>query len=116
MGSCGGGRDVSRQPVLGKMAAENSDYVIITNEDPYDDDPQKIIDNVATGAEANGKTLDKDLFKILDRHEAIKKALSLATDDDLVLITGKGSEQYICVAGNKKIPWDDREVVRKLLK
>ena len=71
LGSCGGGRDVSRQPVLGKMAAENSDYVIITNEDPYDDDPQKIIDNVATGAEANGKTLDKDLFKILDRHEAI---------------------------------------------
>ena len=115
LGSCGGGRDGARQPVLGKLAADNADYVIVTNEDPYDDDPQKIIDHVASGAEANNKVLNQNLFKILDRREAIQKALSLAQENDLVLITGKGSEQFICVAHGKKIPWDDRKVVRELL-
>ena len=56
-----------------------------------------------------------NLFKILDRREAIQKALSLAKENDLVLITGKGSEQFICIAHGKKIPWDDRRVVRELL-
>lgn len=55
------------------------------------------------------------IYKILDRREATAKALSLAQDNDLVLITGKGAEQAICVANGKKIPWDDRKVVRELL-
>ena len=114
-GSCGGGRDRARRPILGKMSSEISDTMIITNEDPYDDDPQEIIDNVASGAIASGKKLDQNLFKILNRQTAIEKALSLATKDDLVLITGKGAEQYICGAGGKKTTHDDREVVRRLL-
>lgn len=113
LGSCGGGRDKARRPVLGKLAAEKADVVIVTNEDPYDEDPQTIIDQVVAGAQDRGKTLNQNLFKILDRKEAIKKALSLAQEGDLVLITGKGCEQFICVARGKKIPWDDREVVRK---
>jgi UDP-N-acetylmuramoyl-L-alanyl-D-glutamate--2,6-diaminopimelate ligase len=116
LGSCGGGRDVARRPILGKMAGETADLVIITNEDPYDDDPQMIIDNVAQGALETGKELNKDLFKYLDRRKAINKALSEAKEDDLVLITGKGSEQFICVANEKKIPWDDRTVVKEELK
>ncbi len=116
LGSCGGGRDLARRPVLGKIAALNADYVIITNEDPYDDDPLEIIDQVATGALNNGKTLDQDLFKILDRKEAVTKALSLAKENDLVLITGKGSEQAICIEHGKKIPWDDRQIIKELLK
>jgi len=124
LGSCGGGRDKARQPVLGRMAAENAQVVIITNEDPYDDNPMEIINNVATGALEKGsprfgeagKILNQNLFKIEDRREAIKKALLLAQANDLVLITGKGSEQFICVANGKKIPWDDRKVVRELLK
>jgi UDP-N-acetylmuramoyl-L-alanyl-D-glutamate--2,6-diaminopimelate ligase len=116
LGSCGGGRDVARRPVLGKMAGETADLVIITNEDPYDDDPQMIIDNVAQGALETGKELNKNLFKYLDRRKAIKKALSEAKEGDLVLITGKGSEQFICVANEKKIPWDDRTVVKEELK
>ena len=116
LGSAGGGRDVARRPVLGKLAGENADYVIITNEDPYDDDPEIIIDQVALGAENAGKKQGVNLFKILDRREAIKKALSLAVANDIVLITGKGSEQAICAAEGKKIPWDDRKVVRSLLK
>lgn len=116
LGSCGGGRDVARRSVLGQLAGEQADYVIVTNEDPYDDDPMMIIDQVAEGAVQVGKEPDKDLFKILDRRQAIAKALSLAGEGDLVLLTGKGSEQAICVAGGKKIPWDEREVARELLK
>ncbi len=121
LGSCGGGRDKNRQPILGKIAAQNSQMVIITNEDPYDDDPLKIINNVAEGALKAGKILNQsgsarqNLFKIEDRREAIAKALSLAQEGDLVLITGKGCEQYICMANGKKIPWDDRKVVKELL-
>lgn len=114
LGSAGGGRDKSRRPVLGKLAAENADYVIVTNEDPYDEDPRQIIDEVAAGAA--GKKENVNLFKILDRGEAIAKAFGLAREGDLVVITGKGSEQAICVADNKKVPWDDREKVREILR
>ncbi len=116
LGSCGGGRDKARRPILGKMAGEKADVVIVTNEDPYDDDPMEIIDQVAEGAIQAGKKLNKDLFKILDRRVAIAKALSFATIGDLVLITGKGAEQAMAVAGGKHVKWDDREVVKELLK
>ena len=116
LGSAGGGRDVARRPVLGKIAGAKADIAIVTNEDPYDDDPQIIVDQVALGAEKSGKVLDKDLFKIMDRREAIAKAFSLARASDIVLITGKGSEQAICVKGGKKIKWDDREAAREELK
>ena len=116
IGSQGGGRDQAKRPILGKLAAKYADCVIVTNEDPYDDDPQEIIDEVATGAAQVGKILQKDLFKILDRQEGIKKALSLAQADDVVLIMGKGSEPVMAVAGGQHIPWDDRQVTRELLK
>ena len=113
LGSAGGGRDVARRPKLGVLAGEKADLVIVTNEDPYDDDPKLIIDQVARGAQNAGKILNNNLFKVEDRREAIRKALSLAEENDLVLITGKGSEQAICAAGGLKIPWDDRTVVRE---
>ncbi len=116
LGSTGGGRDVARRPKLGELAGKNADIVIVTNEDPYDDDPEIIIDQVALGAERVGKKLGKNLFKILDRRAAIKKALQEAQVDDIVLITGKGSEQAICVAGGEQIPWDDHKVAREILK
>jgi len=115
LGSAGGGRDKARRPVLGKMAAQVCDYVIVTDEDPYDEDPEEIIDQVIAGAVAGGKTMDKNLFKIIDRKEAISKALSLAEPGDLVLITGKGCEQAMVVKNNKRVAWDDREVARELL-
>ena len=115
LGSTGGGRDTGRRPILGYIAGTHADYVVVTNEDPYDDDPQEIIDDVAVGAVQAGLTEGEEVFKFLDRREGIKKALSLAQGSDLVLITGKGSEQAMVVKGNKKIPWDDREVVREEL-
>jgi UDP-N-acetylmuramoyl-L-alanyl-D-glutamate--2,6-diaminopimelate ligase len=60
-----------------------------------------------------GKIINDNLFKILDRREAIKKSLELAKKGDLVLFTGKGAEQSICLANGQKLPWDEREVVRE---
>jgi len=106
LGACGGGRDKWKRPVLGGLAAKYCDEVIVTNEDPYDEDPWQIIEQVAAGAKGKAR-------KILDRREAIREALRLAKEGDLVVITGKGCEPSICLAGGKKIPWDDRIVVKE---
>lgn len=115
LGSAGGGRDAARRPKLGELAGKKADFVIVANEDPYDEDPEIIIDQVASGAVAAGKILNENLFKMQDRREAIAKALFLAGNGDIVLITGKGCEQAICAAGGVKIPWDDRKEVEKEL-
>lgn len=115
LGSCGGGRDRDRRPVLGRLGAEGANIVIVTNEDPYDDDPAQIIDEVAAGAAAAGKKEGANLFKILDRRAALEKAVSMAAPGDLVIATGKGAEQAIVVAHGKKIPWDDRREFRRIL-
>ncbi len=121
LGSCGGGRDKWKRPKLGEIAAQYCHNIIITNEDPYDENPQKILEEIEDGIlkiknlELN-KNLElkiKNYQKILDRREAIKEALKSAQPRDTVIITGKGSEPWMCVAGNKKIPWDDRKVVRQ---
>jgi len=111
LGACGGGRDKWKRPVLGKIAAEYCDEIIITNEDPYDENPMDIINQVAEGVGQRAK-------KILDRREAIKRALCVTklSTTSIVVITGKGCEPWICVAGGKKIPWDDREIVREEFK
>ncbi len=115
LGSTGGGRDQARRPLLGQLAGSQADFVIVTNEDPYDEDPMVIIEQVAVGAEDAGKIVNQNLFKILDRREAIKKALELAKEGDLLLFTGKGAEQHICLANGQKIPWDEREEVRQAI-
>jgi UDP-N-acetylmuramoyl-L-alanyl-D-glutamate--2,6-diaminopimelate ligase len=115
LGATGGGRDVSRRAALGKIVGERSQYMIVTNEDPYDDDPLEIMNAVADGAKEHGKTIGTDLFVIEDRKQAIEKAILLADRGDVVLITGKGSEQAIVGKNGVMIPWDDRAVVRSLL-
>ena len=115
LGSCGGGRDVARRPILGKMAAERADIVVVTDEDPYDDDPLTIIKEVAAGAAAAGKTEGKDLLLIPDREEALNRAVALAQPGDLVIATGKGAEQAIVTAGGVKLPWDEREKLRQAI-
>jgi UDP-N-acetylmuramyl tripeptide synthase len=106
LGACGGGRDKWKRPVLGQIAAKYCDKVIVTNEDPYDEDPEVIINEVAGGV--GGKAQ-----KISDRREAIRKSLELAGQGDMVVITGKGCEPWIVEARGKKIPWDDRQVVKE---
>ena len=99
---------------MGRVAGELADYVIVSNVDPYKDDPQEIIEDIAKASELVGKIEGKDLFRIVDRHRGIKMAISLANKDDVVLITGKGAEQFITIDGIRS-PWDDRQVVREEL-
>ena len=116
LGSAGGGRDISRRKPLGMIAGKNADIVIITNEDPYDDNPMGIIMDIKKGAIAMGKVKNENLFLIKDRKKAIEKGLKMAKKNDLVLITGKGCEQAICLENGRKQKWDDREIVKELLK
>ena len=115
LGSCGGGRDAARRPILGCLSAETVDVTIVTNEDQYDDDPMQIIREVAAGAREAGKKDDENLFIVPDRGEAIRKAIAMAKAGDIVLITGKGSEPVMAVAHGRLIPWDDRAEARKAI-
>lgn len=109
LGSTGGGRDGWKRPVLGKIADEYCQEIIITNEDPYDEDPEKIIDEVASGVTSHTPLL------IIDRREAIAKAISIANTGDTILITGKGTDPYIMGPNGTKEVWDDAQVVREEL-
>lgn len=109
LGSTGGGRDSWKRPVLGKIADEYCDEIIVTNEDPYDEDPMKIIHEVASGATSHSPTI------ILDRRKAIAYAFSLAKEGDTVLITGKGTDPYIMGPAGTREVWDDAEVAREEL-
>ena len=115
LGAEGGGRDKSKRPVMGKISAQKADYVVVSNVDPYEDDPEEILEDIAKSSEKYGKIRGKDLFVIEDRRKGIRKALALAAKGDIVLITGKGAEQSIIIDG-KYSAWDDRLVVKEELK
>lgn len=115
LGAEGGGRDEIKRPIMGEIAMRGSAYVVLSNVDPYRDNPEKIIDDIALGVERGGGKLNKDYYKITDRREGIRRALELAQPGDIVLITGKGSEQSIIIDGVKS-NWDDRTVVKQELK
>ena len=109
LGAAGGGRDKWKRPILGELAGKYCDQIIITNEDPYDEDPLQILSQIKSGVISYKLPITNE---ILDRREAIKKSLKLAQPGDLVIITGKGCETSIAEKG-RKIPWDDRKVVRE---
>jgi len=117
LGSCGGGRDKWKRPVLGKLAGQYCKEIIITNEDPYDENPFLIMDEIENGFSQirNPKSEIRNCKKILDRKEAINTAIKLAKPGEVVIITGKGSEPWMCLENGKKIPWDDRQIARKAL-
>lgn len=118
LGSAGGGRDTWKRPIMGKIAAQYCDKIILTDEDPYDENPREIIKQIENGfLEAVPSQLKpQNYFKILDRKKAIKKAISLAQKGDVVVITGKGSESWLHLAKGKKISWNEREVVEEVLR
>ncbi len=113
LGAAGGGRDKWKRPEMGKIAAEFCDEVILTDEDPYNENPFSILEDIEKGfsENPNNKTQMTKLYKILDRGEAIKKAVELAGVGDIVIITGKGSEKFIRVAKGKKMPWSDGDAI-----
>lgn len=111
LGAQGGGRDKWKRPEMGRIAAKYCDKIILTNEDPYDENPLNIIKDIENGF----SQIPKNYWKILDRKEAIKKAISLAKKGDVVILTGKGGEVWMCVENDKKIPWDERKIVEEIL-
>ena len=112
LGACGGGRDKWKRPVFGSLAAKYCDEIIVTNEDPYNEDPYQILSMIKSGISELQFPIS-NLHEIIDRREAIRKSLELAKPGDIVIITGKGCEPSICLAKGKKIPWDDRKVVKE---
>lgn len=115
-GSTGGHRDTQKRFEFGKITAAKSDIVIICNDDVYDSNPLEIAEDIKEGinqivTERKAKTVEI----ILDRRQAIKKALEMAEADDIVIFTGKGSEQFLVLPGNKRIEWDERKVVKEVL-
>ena len=110
-----GRRDKTKRPIMGALAGRYTDLVYVTNEDPYDEDPMTIIEEVATGVLKGKKgkwRLNKNYYKILDRHEAISSAIKEAKRGDVVLITGKGAEEVMAVGIDKFEPFSDRRVVK----
>ena len=112
LGAAGGGRDMWKRPVMGEVAARYCDQIILTNEDPFDEDPQEILSEIEAGILDNNK---KKVRKILDRRDAIRTAIKMAKKGDTVIITGKGSEAFMRVANGKQIPWNEKEIVTKIL-
>lgn len=115
IGAAGGGRDRWKRKEIGKVAATFANTVVITNEDPFDEDPRAIMEEINAGAlEVIEK---KDHVRIIeDRKEAILFALKEAKKGDVVLVTGKGSEPWIRVKNGKKIPWSDHQIIHDFFK
>ncbi len=107
LGAAGGGRDKWKRPQMGKIAARYCDEIILTNEDPYNEDPSRILAEIKSGISS---PISK-LYEILDRRKAIKKALRIAKRGDIVVVTGKGAEPWL-MTGEGRVAWDDREIVR----
>jgi UDP-N-acetylmuramoyl-L-alanyl-D-glutamate--2,6-diaminopimelate ligase len=105
---CGGDRDTTKRPLMGKVAEENSDLVIVTSDNPRTEDPDLIIRDITAGLERNNHEV------IPDREEAIARAVHEARQGDIVVIAGKGHEDYQ-ILGTEKIHFDDKEVAARRL-
>jgi UDP-N-acetylmuramoyl-L-alanyl-D-glutamate--2,6-diaminopimelate ligase len=115
-----GRRDKTKRPIMGALAGHYADIVYFTNEDPYDEDPMEIIEQVAEGilkgsARKNQWRLNRNYWKVLDRTQAIHKAISEAKKNDVVLITGKGAEEVMAVGAEEFIPFSDRDIAKSEL-
>jgi UDP-N-acetylmuramoyl-L-alanyl-D-glutamate--2,6-diaminopimelate ligase len=108
---CGGDRDTAKRPVMAEVAAERSDRVILTSDNPRSEDPGEIIRQMEAGVPVH---LRKKVLSIADRKEAIKTACSLANPEDIILVAGKGHEKYQEINGVKH-PFDDKQVLKEML-
>ena len=112
LGNTGGGRDKWKRPEMAKIADKYCEEIILTNEDPYDEDPEKIIKEMSSAISES----KKPIHEIMDRRIAINTAIKRASKigkDSVVLISGKGTDPYIMEANNKKTPWSDFEVTKE---
>lgn len=105
---CGGDRDNTKRPIMGSIAVEHSDYVIFTNDNPRTEDPEKIMKDILKGVHKENYEV------ILDRREAIRKGMSLLKEKDMLMILGKGHEDYQII-GREKIHFSDQEIVEEYI-
>ncbi len=115
-----GKRDNTKRPIMGALVGGFADLAIFTNEDPYDEDPNAIMEEVAAGIFKGAKKkgqwrLHRNYWKVLDRAQAIKKAIKEAKKNDVVIITGKGAEEVMAVGIDEFVPFSDRKIVRSEL-
>ncbi len=109
LGNTGGGRDTWKRPGMAKIADTYCDSIILTTEDPYDENPLHIIEDMKPGFTKHTPKI------IVDRREAIHEAIKEARQGDVVFATGMGSQSYMCLSHGEKIPWDDAQVAREEL-
>ena len=113
---CGGDRDRMKRPIMGRIAARNADIALVTSDNPRTEDPASIVKEVAAGVEEVKKEKPSLSYEVIvDRRSAICRAIELAKPGDIVLIAGKGHENYQ-ILKDKTIHFDDREEARKALK
>lgn len=105
---CGGDRDTTKRPIMGEIACKHSDHVIITDDNPRTEDPQKIINDILKGVSGDYEVIN-------DRHLAIAKGMSLLKENDILMILGKGHEDYQII-GTEKIHFSDQEEVEKYIR
>jgi len=111
---CGGDRDRTKRPKMGAAAARLADFAIVTSDNPRTEDADQIIAEIERGVQAEGKRRDEDYRVVPDRAEAIGAAIAMAAAGDVVLLAGKGHEDYQ-IFGTKRIHFDDREHARAAL-
>lgn len=109
LGNTGGGRDQWKRPVMAKIADTHCDHIILTNEDPYDEDPLAILEQMREAI------VDTPYEIVFDRRNAIFAAVEQAKKGDAVMITGKGTDAFIMGPGGSKIPWSDGDIAREAL-
>lgn len=116
-----GRRDTTKRPIMGALAGHYADLVVFTNEDPYDEDPLEIMEAVAEGIHKGATRkhqwhLNRNYWKVIDRAQAIHKAIKEARKGDIVLITGKGAEEVMAIGIGEFAPFSDREIAMQELK
>jgi UDP-N-acetylmuramoyl-L-alanyl-D-glutamate--2,6-diaminopimelate ligase len=110
-----GERDTQKRPIQGEVSARLADLTFLTDEDCREEDPEKILHEIAAGALKAGAEIGKTLWLIVDRRQAITAAFAAARPGDTVLLAGKGHEHSIIV-GRQSLPWDESQVARELLR
>ncbi len=109
---CGGDRDKGKRRLMGRVAAENADYLIITSDNPRSEDPLEIIEMIMEGVKEGKESILYEI--IIDREEAIHRAIKLARKGDIVILAGKGHENYQII-GNNKLYFEEREIVKQAI-
>lgn len=111
---CGGDRDRTKRPIMGKIAAKYSDMAIVTSDNPRTEDPDLILKDIEQGLQED-QVPENQYMLIVDRRKAIQKAIEMASPDDVVLIAGKGHETYQII-GHTKHDFDDRVIAKEAIR